>query len=145
MFTTEYVGLIPILDILVTFFRAYYLPNGTMIYDPQAIRLHYTSDRLLLDLVSFFPFDVVLALFAAAHHPFAGFIRIPRMLSLYSVWYKRGYTFDLGANPSMALAIGRLLIITALITHLFACVWWYIGSFHMLTVRFLTFCCRYYR
>jgi hypothetical protein len=66
---------------------------------------------------------------------YAGFIRIPRMLSLYTVWFVRGHSFKIGADASMVAAILQLLVITAAITHIFACVWWFIGSIHMINVR----------
>lgn len=138
VYAIDYIGLIPMLDVAVTFFRAFRLPNGTLIYDLPAVRLHYTSERLLWDLVSFFPFDIIMALYAAHHHPYVSFVRLPRVLSLYTVWYKRGYNFSVGADTPMSVAIIRLLLITAIITHVFACVWWYIGSHHMLDVRYLS-------
>ena len=138
VFAVDYTGLIPLLDVAVTYFRAFRLANGTLIYDLQAIRLHYTSDRLLWDLASFAPLDIIMAAYAVHHHPYVSFVRLPRMLSLYSVWYKRGLNFSVGAESSMSVAILRLLIFTAVITHVFACVWWYIGSWHMLDVRLLS-------
>lgn len=131
----ELIGIVPVLDIFLTFFRAYYLPNGTLIYDLPSIRLHYTATRLLLDLLAFFPFDVMMTLYSAHHHPYVGFVRLPRMLGVYTTWYMRGYTLAVKADTPMSVAIIRLLFITAVITHMFACVWWYIGSHHMLDVR----------
>jgi hypothetical protein len=130
------IGVVPILDIFVTFFRAFFLPNGTLVYNLMEIRIYYISRRLLTDLVAFFPLDVIMSVYAAASHPYFGFIRLPRMLAVYTVWYKRGYSFNLGAEASMTSAILRLLAITAAITHLFACVWFFIGTSHMLDVRY---------
>jgi hypothetical protein len=136
MHALQYMQLIQLLDIFPTFFRAFYLPNGTLIYDLTEIRLHYTAHRLLWDLIAFVPFDFILSMYAATHHRFAGFIRVPRMLAVYTVWFKRGHRFKFGSDSSMASAILRLMACIAVITHIFACIWWLIGSVHMLDVRF---------
>jgi hypothetical protein len=132
----ECLQVVQLLDIFLTFYRATYLPNGTLIYTFRDIRLHYTADRFQWDFVAFFPFDFILNMYDATTHRFAGFLRVPRMLSLYTVWFKRGFKLKLGADVSMASAIFQLLAITAIITHIFACTWWFIGSIHMIDVRF---------
>jgi hypothetical protein len=125
------VGVLLMVDIVLTFFRATYLSNGTLVYDLPSLRTRYIATRLLSDLIAFFPLDLLLMLYGVADHKHAQWIRLPRMYAVYATWHLRGYTFSLGSNTSMATSILRLLVITAVITHIFACIWYYIGTIHM--------------
>jgi hypothetical protein len=78
-----------VVDIVLTCCRAFYSANGTIVYTPAAIRRAYFADRFPLDVVSAVPLTTILWLYGDMTHPAAPWLRLPRVLCMYSVWYRR--------------------------------------------------------
>lgn len=126
-----------VLDVALTFCRAYYADSGLLISRPRYIRSAYMSSAFYLDVLSRAPFDLILRAYGAAHHQGAAWLRLPRVLSAYALSRKPGYHASARKAASMLGAIFRLLGLTALVTHFYGCVWWLIGTAQLASSDFV--------
>jgi Ion transport protein len=123
-------------DIVVTFCRAIHADSGALIARPATIRTMYLSSGFYLDILSRVPLDLVLHLYGASDHIYAAWLRLPRLIAPYALMRKRGIHSSSQKTDSMLIAILRLLSLTALVTHFYACVWWLIGTQHLAATEF---------
>jgi hypothetical protein len=78
-----------LVDIVLTCCRAFYSANGAIVYNAASIRSTYFANRFALDVLASFPLTVILWVYGVLDHPAAPWLRLPRILCMYSVWYKR--------------------------------------------------------
>ena len=120
------IDLIFIVDIVFSFFTAYFDKRGDEIQDIIAIRKRYLGQWFIIDLVAAFPFELcaryILGL--KMQMEVLNLFKVPRLLRLVRLMKK----LDQLASAN-AFRIVKLLCGFALFTHWIACVWYFIGRF----------------
>eukprot|EP00892_Ulva_mutabilis_P004198 jgi/Ulvmu1/214/UM001_0218.1 len=117
-----------IVDMFVNISRAFYNEQGILIYDLKAIRVRYISSFFFVDLVAAMPFSNLVAFNGNAEAGYVSWLRLPKMLRIYRMLrlYK-----EMGrsvAPTSVSMGILRLMPLILGLTHIYGCIWWYIGT-----------------
>ena len=114
-----------IVDIVFSFFTAYFDKRGDEIQDLIMIRKKYFQEWFLIDFVAAFPFEAIAIMSGLnLNVSILNLFKIPRLLRLGRLMKKLDQLA--GAN---AFRIVKLLCGFALFTHWIACVWYFIGRF----------------
>ena len=114
-----------IIDIVFSFFTAYFDKRGDEIQDLLMIRKKYFSEWFVIDFVAAFPFEAIAIMSNLnLNVSILNLFKIPRLLRLGRLMKKLDQLA--GAN---AFRIVKLLCGFALFTHWIACVWYFIGRF----------------
>ncbi|QDZ22193.1 potassium voltage-gated channel protein [Chloropicon primus] len=114
-----------IIDIVFSFFTAYFDKRGDEIQDLIMIRKKYFSEWFVIDFVAAFPFEAIAIMSNLnLNVSILNLFKIPRLLRLGRLMKKLDQLA--GAN---AFRIVKLLCGFALFTHWIACVWYFIGRF----------------
>lgn len=117
-----------IADMFVNVSRAFYDDNGILVYNLKAIRVHYINSSFFLDLIAAMPFSNIVGWNGNANHGYVSWLRLPKMLRIYRML--RLYR-ELGksvARTSVSMGILRLMPLILGLTHIYGCIWWYIGT-----------------
>ncbi|KAK9861698.1 hypothetical protein WJX84_004552 [Apatococcus fuscideae] len=118
-----------IADCLLYFVRAFVNTKSVLVTDLVKIRKNYLGHHFLIDVVAACPFDLLIR-GAGASLEFQAWIRgfkLLRMIRLYQ-WYKRKQ-MEKDAD-SLWARVKSLTIILMAVMHIFACAWWYIGTYN---------------
>ena len=124
------------LDILVSFFSAYYESNGALVDSNLSIARAYLLRWFLLDLLSVLPFDLFLSM---RNLMFKRLLKVPRILRLFNSMFQNteskkqtrnliALKFKKVFSTSRAYAISKPLLYTLLFIHFSACFWCFLHS-----------------
>eukprot|EP01084_Bolivina_argentea_P118737 210621_1 len=124
------------IDILITFRTAFYDEYDPLllITCPVAIASQYVKFWFWFDLITSFPFDLIIGANSAGYHHYAKILRLIRVIRIFRiVKVLRILSFsNAGARYSPALiykfTICKIIFAMAFISHLFACLWWAVGT-----------------
>lgn len=108
--------------------RAFYNEKGLLVYNLKAIRVRYISSSFFVDLVAAMPFSTLVSLNGSARPGYVSWLRLPKMLRIYRMLrlYK-----EIGRSMKrthVAMGILRMMPLILGLTHLYGCIWWYIGT-----------------
>lgn len=112
----------------VNVFRAFYNEEGVLIYNLKAIRVHYINGSFFLDLVAAMPFKVLVQINGNVNHAYASWLRLPKMLRIYRMLQLYRQMGRSVAHTSVSKRILQLLPLVLGLTHVYGCIWWYIGT-----------------
>lgn len=115
-------------DMFVNISRGFYNDNGVLVYNLRSIRVRYINSSFFLDLVAAMPFSILVSLNGSTNDGYVSWLRLPKMLRIYRML--RLYR-ELGravARTSVPMGILRLMPLILGLTHLYGCIWWYIGT-----------------
>jgi potassium channel len=117
-----------IIDMIINVSRAFYNNQGVLVYDLRAIRVRYISDSFFLDLVAAIPFKVLVQLNGSVNEGYASWLRLPKMLRIYRLFRLYQKFQKSVAQASVTVGVLRLIPLILSLTHVYACIWWYIGT-----------------
>ncbi|GMH42769.1 hypothetical protein BSKO_10688 [Bryopsis sp. KO-2023] len=123
-----------IVDMIMNFFRAYLNKKSVIVTSYRRIARHYLASKFLMDFIAACPLDL-LVMVAGASHEYTTWMRIFKLLRLHRLltWYKKK---ESDANADSVFARIKLLApIIFGISHIMACVWWYIGTIHLWSTK----------
>lgn len=116
------------LDMFVHISRAFFNEDGVLVYNLKAIRVRYISSSFFLDLIAALPYSHLVSLNGSVNYGYASWLRLPKMLRMYRLlrWYKQlSRSIE---RTSTIMGILRLMPLLLGLTHLYGCIWWYIGT-----------------
>lgn len=117
-----------ILDMIVNAFRAFYNEQGVLVYNLKAIRVRYINGSFFLDLVAAMPFKVLVQINGNVNFGYASWLRLPKMMRIYRVLQLYKEMGRSVAHTRVSMRILQLLPLILGLTHLYGCIWWYIGT-----------------
>eukprot|EP00892_Ulva_mutabilis_P004253 jgi/Ulvmu1/219/UM001_0223.1 len=117
-----------IVDMVVNVFRAFYNEQGVLIYNLKSIRVHYISGSFFVDLVAAMPFQVLVQINGNVNFGYASWLRLPKMLRIYRMLQLYRQMGRSVAHTSISMRILQLLPLILGLTHVYGCIWWYIGT-----------------
>jgi hypothetical protein len=76
----KYLIIVQYADIALRCCRACHTNSGTIEYLPKAVLANYMTTHMIWDLIAAFPMLEIVSVFGAAHHKFAPWLRLVRLV-----------------------------------------------------------------
>lgn len=130
-----------VVDLVLMFFSAYYDDNGVIVYSYKTIAMSYLKGFLLIDLVTCFPFNLVItssgssAGAGGSFDRISGLLKIPKLMRMVRIGKVLKFKERLkGTNLGYQLRVNNrlyqflgVILSTIIVMHLAACLWSGIG------------------
>lgn len=110
-----------VVDMVSHSIRAFYSSNGSIIFEPAAIRTRYLSTSFVADLVAAFPISLIVAWNGHVSYGYLAWLRVPKMIRMYRARQFYATSKRKVGKETVATGILRLLPQLFLLIHLYAC------------------------
>jgi len=120
-------------DIVLNFLTAYKNKKSVLVYDLSKIRRHYLGSSFPVHFMVAFPVDhIIWIVFILAGHNrpnhTIAWMRTPKLLRFWELYESQKSSASDTKADTIEGGVRRLGPMLLLISHLLACIWWYIGA-----------------